>query len=63
MERADHAVTTWRKSTYSGSNASNCVEVAASAATILIRDTKNRTGAVLTFAPAAWRRFAASVKS
>jgi hypothetical protein len=39
------------------------VEVGASATTILIRDTKNGTGTVLAFAPAAWLRFAASVKS
>lgn len=63
MDGHDRTVTTWRKSTYSGSNASNCVEVATSATTILIRDTKNRAGVVLSFAPAAWHRFAASVKS
>ena len=27
MEGTDHALTTWRKSTYSGSNGGNCVEV------------------------------------
>lgn len=63
MERTDHAVTAWRTSTYSGANGGNCVEVADSPTTILIRDTKNRAGTVLTFAPATWRRFAASVKS
>lgn len=62
MERTDHPVTTWRKSTYSGANGGNCVEVAASAATILIRDSKNREGAILSFAPATWHRFAASIK-
>ncbi|MBO0885005.1 MAG: DUF397 domain-containing protein [Mycobacterium sp.] len=62
MEGTDRAVTAWRKSSYSGASGNNCVEVAASATTILIRDTKNPTGTVLTFAPATWHRFAASVK-
>ena len=50
----------WRTSTFSGSEA-NCVEVAA-ADRVLVRDTKNKSGAVLRIAPAAWRRFAAQVK-
>jgi uncharacterized protein DUF397 len=50
----------WRTSTFSGSQA-NCVEVAA-AGRVLVRDTKHRSGAVLRFTPAAWRRFAAQVK-
>jgi hypothetical protein len=51
---------TWRKSSFSGSEA-NCVEVAA-ADRVLVRDTKNKSGAVLRFTPAAWHRFAAQVK-
>jgi hypothetical protein len=51
---------TWRKSSFSGSEA-NCVEVAARDR-VLVRDTKNESGAVLRFTPAAWRRFAAQVK-
>ena len=52
---------TWRKSSFSGSEA-NCVEIAASGR-VLVRDTKNNSGAVLRFTPAAWRRFADQVKS
>jgi hypothetical protein len=63
MEGTDHALTTWRKSTYSGGNGSNCVEVGGSAPVVLVRDTKDRAGAVLTFRPDAWRRFAATIKS
>jgi hypothetical protein len=51
---------TWRKSSFSGSEA-NCVEVAASDR-VLVRDTKNNSGAVLRFTPAAWRKFADQVK-
>jgi hypothetical protein len=38
-----------------------CVEVAASDH-VLVRDTKDRHGPVLTFSPQAWRRFADRVK-
>jgi hypothetical protein len=52
----------WRKASYSGANGGNCVEVGAGGPVVLVRDTKDRPGAVLAFAPDAWRRFAASVK-
>ena len=51
---------TWRKSSFSGSQA-NCVEVAARDL-VLVRDTKNRAGTVLRFSPGVWRRFAEQVK-
>jgi Domain of unknown function (DUF397) len=56
---------TWIKSSYSGSQGGNCVEAAADprGRGILVRDTKNRDGAVLGFRPVAWRRFADEVKS
>ena len=52
----------WRKSSYSGNGGGNCVEVADQAARVLVRDTKDRTGPVLRFTPAAWCRFADQVK-
>jgi hypothetical protein len=51
---------TWRKSSFSGSQA-DCVEVAASDR-VLVRDTKNNSGAMLRFTPASWRKFADEVK-
>ena len=52
----------WRTSSRSGTNG-DCVEVAADpAARVLVRDTKDREGPVLAFAPDAWRRFAGWVK-
>lgn len=55
-------MTTWRKSTYSGSNGSDCVEVGGPGPVVRVRDTKDRAGAALTFGPDAWRRFAATIK-
>jgi hypothetical protein len=56
---------TWRKSSYSGGNGGNCIEVGvpAEAARVLVRDTKDRPGPVLAFAPQAWRRFADQLKA
>jgi Domain of unknown function (DUF397) len=62
MEGTEHALTTWRKSTFSGGNGGNCVEVAGSGAAIVVRDTKDRAGAALTFGADAWRRFAATIR-
>ena len=60
MEGTDHALT-WRKSTYSGGNGGDCVEVGTGGPAIMVRDTKDQAGAVLTFGPAAWRQFAATI--
>jgi hypothetical protein len=46
----------WRKSTYSDANGGDCVEVA-STDTILVRDTTDRSGAMLTVTAEAWRNF------
>lgn len=49
--------TTWRKSTRSNMT-NNCVEVATNFSGVVgVRDSKDRQGPVLTFAPAAWRAF------
>jgi hypothetical protein len=52
----------WRKSTYSGSNGGGCVEVAGRGPSVLVRDTRDRSGPVLRFEPGAWRRFTGRVK-
>jgi hypothetical protein len=61
MEGTDFAVT-WRKSTFSGGNGGNCVEVGQQADRILVRDTKDQAGTVLAVGADAWRRFAATVR-
>jgi Domain of unknown function (DUF397) len=53
----------WRKSSYSGGQGGNCVEVADNESRVVVRDTRNRTGPVLRFTPDAWRRFAKQLKS
>jgi hypothetical protein len=54
---------TWRKSSYSGSNGGECVEVGSHRGRVLVRDTKDREGAVLQVSPAVWRSFAGRVKN
>ena len=54
---------TWRKSTYSGSNGGDCIEVATLADSIAVRDSKDRTGPVLTFSPAGWEGFISGIKT
>jgi len=48
---------TWFKSSYSGSQGGDCLEVATTPATVHIRDSKTPTGPVLTVSPATWSEF------
>jgi hypothetical protein len=58
----ESSVLNWRKSSHSGGNGGSCVEAADHGNRVLVRDTKDRTGLMLRFTPAAWRRFAEQVK-
>jgi hypothetical protein len=49
--------TTWRKSSYSGTNGGDCVEVADLVPSIAVRDSKNPGGAVLTVSRARFEDF------
>ena len=51
----------WRKSTYSGANGGDCIEVA-STDMIMVRDTKNPDGAMLKVSAGDWRKFTDSLK-
>lgn len=60
---------TWRKSSHSG-NGSDCVEVAvtevprgSASRSVLVRDSKNPSGAVLAFAPVEWNAFIKGIKN
>jgi hypothetical protein len=55
-------MTTWRKSSYSGSQ-TNCVEVGNATGLVEVRDTQDRQGPALTVSADAWRRFTAGIKS
>ncbi len=52
----------WRTASYSSNGGGNCVEVADRALRVLVRDTKDRTGPVLRFDPAAWQEFTDQLK-
>ncbi|MFF5176340.1 DUF397 domain-containing protein [Micromonospora sp. NPDC000089] len=48
----------WRTSSRSTDSGGNCVEVADNLpGVVLVRDSKDRSGPTLTFAPTAWRAF------
>ncbi|MDI5966133.1 DUF397 domain-containing protein [Streptomyces sp. SL13] len=53
----------WFTSTYSDGEGGNCVEVAAAPATVHVRDSKDRSGPLLAFAPDAWTAFVAFART
>ena len=54
---------TWRKSSYSGGNGGECVEVGQTHdGAVLVRDTKSRQAGHLALAAEEWRAFVVSVK-
>lgn len=63
MGKSDHhdRPEQWRKSSYSGGNNGNCVEVN-DARPGTVRDSKDPDGPRLCFAPQAWSAFVAGVK-
>ena len=52
---------TWRKSSYSGGNGGQCVEVA-SDGVVLVRDTTNRDGGTLSINADAWQTFLGTLR-
>jgi len=58
----DVSIAIWRKSSYSGGNGGGCVEIAASPGQVLVRDSKDREGPVLSFSPDEWAAFTAGVR-
>ncbi|MFD3478850.1 DUF397 domain-containing protein [Streptomyces sp. NPDC058695] len=62
------ALTTWRKSTYSGGDSGQCLEVSvgndhACAAHVPVRDSKNPHGPAVVFTSGAWTAFLGAVKA
>jgi hypothetical protein len=52
----------WRTASYSGANGGECVEVASTDEAVMVRDTENRAGAMLSVPASAWRAFIAAMK-
>lgn len=53
----------WFKSSYSGAEGGDCVEVAAATAAVHVRDSKDTAGPVLTVSRGAWAGFVGSALS
>ncbi|WP_433366686.1 DUF397 domain-containing protein [Streptosporangium sp. CA-115845] len=63
MDRSTHGLT-WCRSTLSGANNDNCVEVAAlPGGSRVVRDSKDPNGPTLNFASGEWRAFISGVKN
>jgi hypothetical protein len=63
MNQPDLSRASWYKSTFSNGQGGNCVEVARDLPGIVaVRDSKDRSGPVLTFTPAGWEAFTAGVR-
>lgn len=54
---------TWRKSTASGGTGGECIEVAAAASSVLIRDSRDRSGPVLAVSAPGWAEFLDRIRS
>ncbi|MGE7437845.1 DUF397 domain-containing protein [Kitasatospora sp. NPDC001175] len=59
MSTEETARLAWFKSSYSGNEGGECVEVAIASDTVFVRDSKDKHGPRLTFTPEAWAAFAA----
>jgi hypothetical protein len=60
---ADLSRAVWQKSTYSGSNGGQCVEVARNVpGLVAVRDSKDPDGPGLVVTPAQWRAFLTSAR-
>jgi hypothetical protein len=53
----------WFKSSYSGGNSDNCVEVAFVNGTVAVRDSKDHDGGVQIYNAPEWQAFLAGVKA
>jgi Domain of unknown function (DUF397) len=54
--------TSWRKASYSSNGGDSCVEAGSVAGGVLVRDTTDRDGSVLSITAGAWKRFTAALQ-
>ncbi|MCW2877622.1 MAG: hypothetical protein JWQ95_1722 [Sphaerisporangium sp.] len=60
----DLSAAVWQKSSFSGGNGGQCVEVAANLpGVVAVRDSKNPGGPKLIFTPTEWRSFVGGLKA
>jgi hypothetical protein len=62
MRHTDLSTLTWHKSSYSGTRADNCVEVARAPEAVAVRDSKDPDGPALVVSPAVFARFVRSFR-
>jgi hypothetical protein len=63
MDRHELSAVTWVKSSYSGDNGGNCVEVALDLPAVTpVRDSKVQDGPVLVLTRSAWSAFTESLR-
>ena len=55
-------ITPWKKSSRSGGNGGQCVEVRQNDETMQVRDSKDRSGPILTFTRDEWIAFVGGIK-
>ena len=63
MNTVDLGTARWRKSSHSGGDSGDCVEVAGLPGGVAVRDSKNPGGPRLVFASAEWSTFARRIKA
>ncbi|MFF7375868.1 DUF397 domain-containing protein [Streptomyces massasporeus] len=56
------ALTSWYKSSYSGGDQGECLEVAPGRPDVPVRDSKTATGPALVFSRSGWAAFVTAVK-
>ena len=61
VEPERYSTITWRKSSGSADQG-NCVEVAVDSVSVLVRDSQDRFGSVLTFTLTQWRQLVGRIK-
>jgi hypothetical protein len=59
----DVTAVAWRKSSYSGDNGGNCVEVGTVGPAVAVRDSKHPDGPLVAVVVGAWKAFIEQVKA
>lgn len=62
MHKAEHSFTGWYKSSYSGANQGECLEVARGYDSVPVRDSKASSGPAVVFSPGGWSSFVEAIK-